>query len=288
MLSRAFRSFLILSRKWSHHFWFSKQSGRDCRNSQNTLLAKYNDLDNVSALIEANKVKSRPSSWNRLPGTLGCISPNKGFLEALRRIVYSQAESCLIFDEVMTDSVLPEVGHRNSLNINADIICFGKVIGGGLPQALLRPETKSSIIWRHRGRCIKQELCREIALAMAAGLAMLQALDNDREIFKRLEEKNSLLAAGIDKVLKANQVDFTINRVGSMISVHFDANPVFDFQTAAKGDNETFEKILPRIVERRNLYCAIGLRDSGSSPMRLLYEDLDFTIQAIDKVSKNF
>ena len=71
-------------------------------------------------------------------------------------------------------------------------------------------------------------------LAMAAGLAMLQALNNDPEIFKRLEEKTAYLEEGIDKVLKENNVDFTINRVGSMISVHFDENPVFDFQTAQK------------------------------------------------------
>jgi glutamate-1-semialdehyde 2,1-aminomutase len=90
------------------------------------------------------------------------------------------------------------------------------------------------------------------------------------------------LAAGIDKVLKANNVTFTINTIGSMISVHFDATSVVDFKTAANGDNETFKKILPWIVAGRNITPFLMkwfITDA------LTYEDLDFTIRAIDKVS---
>jgi glutamate-1-semialdehyde 2,1-aminomutase len=124
-------------------------------------------------------------------------------------------------------------------------------------------------------------------LAMAAGLAMLQALDADREIFKRLEDKTAYLAAGIDTVLKANKVIFTINRIGSMVSVHFDANPVVDFQTAAKGDNETFKKFFHGLLQE-GIYIAPSAYETWFITDALSYEDLDFTIQAIDKVSKTF
>jgi glutamate-1-semialdehyde 2,1-aminomutase len=112
-------------------------------------------------------------------------------------------------------------------------------------------------------------------------------LDNDRAIFTRLEEKTAYLEAGVDKVLKANNVVFTINRVGSMISVHFDANPVVDFQTAAKGDNETFKKFFHGLLNE-GVYIAPSAYETWFITDALTYEDLDFTINAIDKVSKTF
>ena len=124
-------------------------------------------------------------------------------------------------------------------------------------------------------------------LAMAAGLAMLQALERDRTIFKRLEEKTAYLAARIDKVIKANNVDFTINTIGSMISVHFDVAPVVDFQTAAKGDNETFKKFFHGLLQE-GIYIAPSAYETWFITDALTYEDLDFTIRAIDKVSKTF
>jgi glutamate-1-semialdehyde 2,1-aminomutase len=124
-------------------------------------------------------------------------------------------------------------------------------------------------------------------LAMAAGLAMLQALDTDREIFKRLADKTAYLAAGIDTVLKTNNVDFTINTVGSMISVHFADTPVFDFQSAAKGDNETFKKFFHGLL-KEGIYIAPSAYETWFITDALTYDDLDFTIQAVDKVSKTF
>jgi glutamate-1-semialdehyde 2,1-aminomutase len=124
-------------------------------------------------------------------------------------------------------------------------------------------------------------------LAMAAGLAMLQALDADSAIFKRLEEKTAYLAAGIDTVLKANNVEFTINQIGSMISIHFAAEPVVDFQSAAKGDNETFKKFFHGLLNE-GIYIAPSAYESWFITDALSYDDLDYTIQAVDKVSKTF
>ena len=120
---------------------------------------------------------------------------------------------------------------------------------------------------------------------MAAGLAMLQALNNDVAVFQRLEEKTAYLEAGIHRVLTANNVVFTINRVGSMISVHFDANPVVDFQSAAKGDNETFKKFFHGLLQE-GIYIAPSAYETWFITDALPNEDLDVTIQAIDKVSK--
>ncbi|MBP6588380.1 MAG: glutamate-1-semialdehyde 2,1-aminomutase, partial [Flavobacterium sp.] len=279
-------SFLIQAGSGAITFGSPNSPGVTAGTAKDTLLAKYNDLDNVSALIEANKNEIAAIIVEPVAGNMGCIPPNKGFLEGLRQLCTANG-ILLIFDEVMTGFRLARGGVQELFNINADIVCFGKVIGGGLPVGAFAARNEIMNYLAPLGPVYQAGTLSGNPLAMAAGLAMLQALDNDREIFKRLEEKTAYLATGIDKVLKANQVDFTINRLGSMISVHFDANPVFDFQTAAKGDNETFKKFFHGLL-KEGIYIAPSAYETWFITDALTYEDLDFTIQAIDKVSKNF
>jgi glutamate-1-semialdehyde 2,1-aminomutase len=120
---------------------------------------------------------------------------------------------------------------------------------------------------------------------MAAGLTMLQSIKDDPELFTRLDEKTFYLEAGINKVLTQNGIEFTINRVGSMISVHFDKNPVIDFQTAKNGDNELFKKFFHGLL-KEGVYIAPSAYETWFITDALTYEDLDFTINAIDKVTK--
>ena len=120
---------------------------------------------------------------------------------------------------------------------------------------------------------------------MAAGLAMLNALEEDTSVFQRLAEKTLYLENGIRKVLTSNEISYTINRLGSMISVHFDSNPVYDFQTASKGDNETFKKFFHGLLEQ-GVYIAPSAYETWFISDALTYEDLDFTIDAIEKVAK--
>jgi glutamate-1-semialdehyde 2,1-aminomutase len=122
-------------------------------------------------------------------------------------------------------------------------------------------------------------------LAMAAGYEMLKALNADVDIFSRLEDKTAYLENGIQKVLTEANVMFTINRVGSMISVHFDANPVYDFATAKNGDNETFKKFFHGLL-KRGVYIAPSAYETWFITDALTYEDLDFTINAIAETAK--
>jgi glutamate-1-semialdehyde 2,1-aminomutase len=122
-------------------------------------------------------------------------------------------------------------------------------------------------------------------LAMAAGLAMIQEINADANLFQRLDEKTSYLEKGINKILTERTIDFTINRVGSMISVHFDANPVIDFATAKNGDNPTFKKFFHGLL-REGVYIAPSAYETWFITDALTYEDLDFTLNAVAKVSK--
>jgi glutamate-1-semialdehyde 2,1-aminomutase len=279
-------SFLIQAGSGAVTFGTPNSPGVTAGTAKDTLLAKYNDLENVKTLIEANKNEIAAIIVEPVAGNMGCIPPVKGFLKGLRELCTANG-ILLIFDEVMTGFRLARGGVQELFNINADIVCFGKVIGGGLPVGAFAAREEIMNLLAPLGPVYQAGTLSGNPLAMAAGLAMLQALDNDREIFKRLEEKTAYLGAGIERVLKANNVVFTINTIGSMISVHFDENPVTDFKSAGAGDNETFKKFFHGLVAE-GVYIAPSAYETWFITDALTYEDLDFTIQAIDKVSKTF
>ncbi|MEL1253018.1 glutamate-1-semialdehyde 2,1-aminomutase [Flavobacterium sp. DGU38] len=279
-------SFLIQAGSGAVTFGSPNSPGVTEGTAKDTLLAKYNDLENVKTLIEANKGEIAAIIIEAVAGNMGCIPPQKGFLQGLRDLCTANG-ILLIFDEVMTGFRLAKGGVQELYGIDADIVTFGKVIGGGLPVGAFAAREEIMNHLAPLGPVYQAGTLSGNPLAMAAGLAMLQSLNNDSEIFIRLEEKTAYLEAGIDRVLKANNVVFTINRVGSMISVHFDADPVTDFQTAAKGDNETFKKFFHGLLQE-GVYIAPSAYETWFITDALTYEDLDFTINAIDKVSKTF
>ena len=169
-------------------------------------------------------------------------------------------------------------------NIKADIVCFGKVIGGGLPVGAFAAKEEIMNYLAPLGPVYQAGTLSGNPLAMAAGLAMLESLSKDAEIFKRLEEKTLYLHKGIEKVLLENNIEFTINRVGSMISIHFDLNPVVDFETAKKGDNAIFKKFFHGMLNE-GVYIAPSAYETWFITDALTYDDLDFTINAVQKVA---
>ncbi|MGG7033649.1 MAG: glutamate-1-semialdehyde 2,1-aminomutase [Flavobacterium sp.] len=277
-------SFLIQAGSGVASFGIPGSPGVTSGTAKDTLLAKYNDIENVKALLEANKNEVAAIIIEPVAGNMGCIPPQKGFLEALRQLC-TENGTLLIFDEVMTGFRLAKGGAQQLLNINADIVCFGKVIGGGLPVGAFAARNEIMNYLAPLGSVYQAGTLSGNPLAMAAGLAMLQSLNTDGSIFKRLEEKTAYLEAGIDRVLKANNIVFTINRVGSMISVHFDENPVYDFDSAKNGDNETFKKFFHGLV-KEGVYIAPSAYETWFITDALTYEDLDFTINAIAKVAQ--
>lgn len=277
-------SFLIQAGSGASTFGTPNSPGVTQGTAKDTLLANYNDVENVNSLFELNKGEIAAIIVEPVAGNMGCIPPKKGFLEGLRQLCTDNG-ALLIFDEVMTGFRLARGGAQELLNIKADIVCFGKVIGGGLPVGAFAARNEIMNYLAPLGPVYQAGTLSGNPLAMAAGLSMLQSLNNDTQIFQRLEEKTAYLEKGIDKVLRDNSIAFTINRVGSMISVHFDRNPVFDFNTAKNGDNESFKKFFHGLVEQ-GVYIAPSAYETWFITDALTYEDLDFTIEAIDKVSK--
>ena len=276
-------SFLIQAGSGAVTFGSPNSPGVTQGTAKDTLLAKYNDLESVEVLVEANKNEIAAIIIEPVAGNMGCIPPNKGFLEALRQICTDNS-ILLIFDEVMTGFRLAKGGVQELLNVTADIVTFGKVIGGGLPVGAFAAREEIMNYLAPLGPVYQAGTLSGNPLAMAAGLAMLKALNEDEEVFQRLSDKTIYLESGIQKALSSNGIVFTINRIGSMISVHFDSAPVVDFQSAAKGDNETFKKFFHGLLNE-GIYIAPSAYETWFITDALTYEDLDFTIRAIDKVA---
>ena len=278
-------SFLIQAGSGASTFGTPNSPGVTQGTAKDTLLAGYNDLENVKALFDANKNEIAAIIIEPVAGNMGCVLPKDGFLQSLRKLC-DENNTVLIFDEVMTGFRLAKGGVQELYNVRADIVCFGKVIGGGLPVGAFAARHEIMNYLSPIGPVYQAGTLSGNPLAMAAGFAMLNSLNEDATVFKRLAEKTTYLHKGIEKVLTANNIVFTINRVGSMISVHFDANPVVDFQTAKNGDNEIFKKFFHGLLNE-GIYIAPSAYESWFITDALTYEDLDFTIKAIDKVSKS-
>jgi glutamate-1-semialdehyde 2,1-aminomutase len=277
-------SFLIAAGSGLSTFGIPNSPGVTEGTAKDTLLAAYNDIENVKSLFEANKNEIAAIIIEPVAGNMGCISPKKGFLEALKAVCIDN-EALLIFDEVMTGFRLAKGGAQELYAIKADIVCFGKVIGGGLPVGAFAAREEIMNYLAPLGPVYQAGTLSGNPLAMAAGLEMLKALHSDAGIFKRLDEKTAYLENGIHKVLSEANLAYTINRVGSMISVHFDSNPVYDFATAKNGDNETFKKFFHGLLNK-GVYIAPSAYETWFITDALTYEDLDFTINAIKEVAK--
>jgi len=278
-------SFLIQAGSGASTFGTPNSPGVTQGTAKDTLLAHYNDLESVKALFEANKNEIAAIIIEPVAGNMGCVPPKDGFLQSLRQLC-DENGTLLIFDEVMTGFRLAKGGVQELYNVNADIVCFGKVIGGGLPVGAFAARNEIMNYLAPIGPVYQAGTLSGNPLAMAAGLAMLEALNTDSDIFNRLDAKTVYLEKGIREALQKHQVIFTINRVGSMISVHFDAYPVVDFQTAKNGDNETFKKFFHGLLHE-GIYIAPSAYETWFITDALTYEDLDYTINAVGKVAKS-
>lgn len=278
-------SFLIQAGSGAITFGSPNSPGVTSGTAKDTLLANYNDIANVKELLAANKNEIAAIIIEPVAGNMGCIPPKEGFLQALRDLCDADG-TLLIFDEVMTGFRLAKGGAQELYNIKADIACFGKVIGGGLPVGAFAAKSEIMDYLAPIGPVYQAGTLSGNPLAMAAGYEMLKELNSDKEIYKRLAEKTAYLHKGIQKVLSDKKIDFTINRVGSMISVHFDKAEVSDFDSAKKGDNEQFKKFFHGLL-REGVYIAPSAYETWFITDALSYEDLDFTIKAVNKVADN-
>jgi glutamate-1-semialdehyde 2,1-aminomutase len=252
--------------------------------AQDTLTAPYNDGEAVRKLAADHKGEIAAIIVEPVAGNMGCILPQPGFLEGLRTLCDAEG-IVLILDEVMTGFRLAPGGAQERLGIRADLVTYGKVIGGGMPVGAFggRKEIMQHIA--PLGNVYQAGTLSGNPIAMIAGYTLLMELNDNPSIYKELEEKTLYLRDGLDNVLQAWGQPYRINQLGSMISVHFSDHPVTDFASASSADNARF-KIFFHSLLRRGIYLPPSAFESWFLNNALTHADLDTTIRAVEESLK--
>ena len=278
-------SFLIQAGSGAVTFGSPNSPGVTQGTAKDTLLATYNNIESVKALAAANKGEIAAIIIEPVAGNMGCIIPEENFIKGLRELC-DQENILLIFDEVMTGFRLAKGGAQEVLGVNADIVTFGKVIGGGLPVGAFAAREEIMGHLAPDGPVYQAGTLSGNPLAMSAGLAMLTELNNRPEVFRSLADKTQYLGQGMAQVLIDNQIPFQMNRFGSMISIHFTDEPVVDFESSAKGNNAVFKKYFHGMLDQ-GIYLPPSAFESYFLNDALSYDDLDETIAALSNIAKD-
>jgi glutamate-1-semialdehyde 2,1-aminomutase len=244
--------------------------------AQDTLTAPYNDLDAVQRLVSTHPGEIAAIIVEPVAGNMGCILPQAGFLEGLRAICDAEG-IVLILDEVMTGFRLAPGGAQERLGIRADLITFGKVIGGGMPVGAFGGRRQIMEQIAPLGNVYQAGTLSGNPIAMIAGYTVLKWLKEHPSTYRDLEDKTIYLREGLDRVLTVWGKPFRINQFGSMISVHFSDHEVTDFASASSAANEKF-KVFFHAMLRRGVYLPPSAFESWFLNNALSYFDLDETI----------
>jgi glutamate-1-semialdehyde 2,1-aminomutase len=278
-------AFLIQAGSGAMTFGIPNSPGVTQGTARDTLLAEYNDLESVKNHFKQHPDQIAAVIVEPVAGNMGCIPPQTGFMEGLRKLC-DDYQTLLIFDEVMTGFRLAKGGAQESLGVNADIITYGKVLGGGLPVGAYASRAEIMDYLAPEGPVYQAGTLSGNPLAMAAGYTMLSHLNQNPEVFESLEGKTKLITTGISSLLDKKSIPFQINRYGSMMSLHFTDQPVVDFRTAALGNNEDFKAYFHGMLDR-GVYLPPSAFESYFLNDALSEKDIDFTLSAFEDWLKN-
>jgi len=251
--------------------------------TDDTISLPFNDAGAVERAVAENKDAIAAIILEPAAGNMGCVPPALGYLEFLRKIC-SDNNIVLIFDEVMTGFRLSRGGAQEKLNVWADLVTFGKVIGGGLPVGAFggRKDIMSHIA--PLGNVYQAGTLSGNPLAMTAGFTTLSELNANPGIYTELERKGKYLAQKMAEIFTRKKTPHIINQLGSMISIHFCNNPVSDFTTAAAGNNETFKKFFHHMLDN-GIYLPPSAFETWFLCDSLTEADLQKTLAACESFS---
>jgi glutamate-1-semialdehyde 2,1-aminomutase len=249
--------------------------------AQDTLTAPYNNLLAVEKLIEENKREIAAIILEPVVGNMGCVPPQQGFLEGLRNLC-NEENIILIFDEVMTGFRLAAGGAQEYFGIDADLVTYGKVIGGGLPVGAFGGKKEIMEHIAPLGNVYQAGTLSGNPIAMIAGLTMLNELKNTPSIYSELDQKGARIEKSLNDILQAKNIPHRINRVGSMLSIFFTSDDVTDFDAASKTDTDIFKKFFHHMLNS-GIYLPPSAFESWFISNALTAQDIQQTFDAVEK-----
>jgi glutamate-1-semialdehyde 2,1-aminomutase len=250
--------------------------------AQDTLTAPYNDLAAVESLIAQHPNEIAAIIIEPVAGNMGCILPVACYLEGLRALC-DMHNILLIFDEVMTGFRLSAGGAQQLYKIKADLVTYGKIIGGGLPVGAFggRKEIMQHIA--PLGNVYQAGTLSGNPIAMIAGYTLLKELKDNPSVYSKLETTTKQLTEGIGAELTRKGITHTINQLGSMMSVHFGSHPVIDFDGARICDSNLFNKFFHHMLQQ-GVYLPPSAFESWFISAAITDKEVQATIEAV----KNF
>ena len=252
--------------------------------AKDTLTADFNDLNSVKQLLNEYEGEVAAIILEPVAGNMGCIPPQKGFLDGLRELCDAH-DTVLIFDEVMTGFRVAKGGAQERYGVEADLVTYGKIIGAGLPVGAFGGKQEIMDVVSPVGPVYQAGTLSGNPLAMAAGYALLSELQKNPLHYDELEEKTTYLYSGLRDVFADYEIPTQINRVGSMMSAFFTDENVIDFETANTTNQELFKVFFHEMLEN-GIYLPPSPFESFFLANSLTEEHLDQTVEAADKSMK--
>ena len=249
--------------------------------AQDTLLAPYNDLSAVKKIIEDNPNQIAAIILEPVAGNMGCIPPKKGFLEGLRNLC-NEHDIVLIFDEVMTGFRLSKGGASEYYGVTPNMVTLGKIIGGGLPVGAFGGKKEIMDMVAPVGPVYQAGTLSGNPIAMSCGYTLLKELNENQLIYSHLDENTAYFEKELRRVFDNKNLRYTINRVGSMISFHFDVDEVNNFDDACNANADLFKSLFHGVL-KRGVYFAPSAFESLFLSTTHSKELLDNTIVAIEE-----
>jgi glutamate-1-semialdehyde 2,1-aminomutase len=247
---------------------------------KHTLLAHYNDLDGVRAIFERQGADVAAVIVEPVAGNMGLVLPNPGFLEGLRELTREHG-ALLIFDEVITGFRISYGGAQHALDIDPDLTCLGKIIGGGLPVGAYGGKKEIMSHIAPSGTVYQAGTLSGNPLAMAAGLATLKELST--RDYAGLAARTGDFSRELEKIVQGKGVPVQRTHIASLFTLFFTTTPVTDFASAQTTDSRLFTTFYQQ-MRNQGIYLAPSGFECAFTSFAHTDEDLERTLAAARNV----
>ena len=245
---------------------------------KNTFLAIYNDIESVKAIFENNKDKIGVVIIEPIAGNMGLVPADKKFLEELRALC-DKFGAVLILDEVMSGFRASRLGSYPFHEVDADLITFGKVIGGGMNVAAFGGKAEIMDCLSPEGAVYQAGTLSGNPVAMSAGIAAISRINSDVNLYARLEKLAKKLMDGFKEAAKSAGIAIQTDVRGSMFGYFFTEHAVKNYDDALKSDTKLFAKFHQAML-RRGIYLAPSQFETGFICDAMSEADIDLAINA--------
>jgi len=251
--------------------------------AQDTLTVPWNDLDALHRVVGEHQGKDPASRIaavivEPVCGNMGCVPPKEGYLTAVAELVRKDG-ALLIFDEVMTGFRVAYGGAQARYGVRPDLSCLGKIVGGGLPLAAYGGRADVMAHIAPEGPVYQAGTLSGNPLAVAAGMKLLELLEQRPSLYEELERRTARLVAGLVAIFGEASVPVQANQVGSMFTLFLSQQPVVDYTSAKSSDTRRFAELFGALLDR-GVYLPPSQFEAAFVSAAHSDEDLDYTLEA--------